>query len=125
MGNSFLDFLKHRGLLRQRRSAEGDNDLEFREVLGAIALRHGMLTPEQVDEVLLMADQQRPFHLIALELGFLNEQQINRLQKCQLLEEALQIGVGAILAEQLEPQVMLRELNAYFESADTQGIAGE
>ena len=115
MQNSFVEFLIERDLVSSgiaKQLTEGKRSV--REPIGMIAVSHGLLHPNQVDVVL---DRQREckdrFGDIAVEMGFLTREQIERLVRIQEFRTAAEVGEALALAGVLSCEDMARYLGAF------------
>jgi hypothetical protein len=99
MRNDFIEVLEKEGLLPSER-------LEWlrlmrrppAEPIGSIAFSHGMLTGDDVDQILDRQKQSRqPFGQIAVEMGILDDRQITRLLEIQRLRSLMATAEAMIL----------------------------
>lgn len=115
MENAFARFLVERDLVPPqvaRRLSEGWHS--EREPLGMIALAHGLLRPEQIDEILdVQRERPRLFGEIAVELGYLSQDRVNRLLKIQAFRVAVNLGEVLTLSGIISCEDMARYLGAY------------
>lgn len=119
MAERFSQYLAARGkLANPERLRIEQSPHQFREVIGAIALRYELMTPAQIDEILLNSGPDHPFHQLARERGYLNDVQVERLQRSRDLEEAVQFGIQAMLDGQIRLPDLLRELQSFFETSE-------
>jgi hypothetical protein len=115
MQNSFVEFLIDRDLVSSGIAKQLTEGKRFVcEPIGMIAVSHGLLHPNQVDVVL---DRQRGckdrFGDIAVEMGFLTREQVERLVRIQELRAAAEIGEALALAGVLSCEDMARHLGAF------------
>ena len=98
---------------------------EFRELAAALALRHDLLAPEQMDEVLNRLTSGAPFGRVARELGYLTEDQVDALSVIQDIQDALEVGQALILEGSLTRADLLREMVDFFKHAGGPDAPGE
>lgn len=100
MTNPFVEFLINRHLVPASVARQlTENKRYVREPIGMIAVSHGLLKPNQIDDIL---DRQRGskarFGDIAVELGFLTREQVETLVKIQEFRTTADIAEALALA---------------------------
>jgi hypothetical protein len=83
---------------------------------GALALRLGLLTVEQIDHILESQETNahgKFFGEIAVELGFVEQVQIERLLDIQLLNRRLELGEQLVLSGRTDMQSLLGNLQEF------------
>jgi hypothetical protein len=96
---------------------------EFREVAAAIALRHDLLAPEQMEEVLNRLTPETRFGQVARDLGYLTGEQVDALSVIQDLQDVLEVGQTLILDGALKRTDLLREMVEFFKQAERPGAS--
>lgn len=117
MQRRFLKFLASRG--RISTSDPAFLRLEqrpFREVVGAIALGHNLIDLDQLDEILGCLTRDARFGEVAVGLGHLSQQQVDRLLTIQEMQEVLEVCESLILRGELTRETLMSELAAFFQS---------
>lgn len=98
MRNQFLDFVAQSGRANPALLERIRGDRPHREPLGALAFRHGLIGGDEIDAIL---DEQRsakrPFGKIAIERGFLTQQQVEDLLKLQSLNDVVEATESLIV----------------------------
>jgi hypothetical protein len=97
---------------------------EFREVEAAMALRHDLLGPEQMEEVLKRLSPTARFGRVARDLGYLSDEQVDTLSIIQDLQDALEVGQALILDGSLKRADLLREMVEFFSRTERPAPAG-
>lgn len=115
MHNPFVRFLIERDLISPAVAKQLSEKHRFvREPIGMIAAGHGLLHPNQIDEIL---DQQRQtnklFGELAVEMGFLDRKQVQTLLKIQELRSATEVAEGLALAGLFSIEDMAGYLGAF------------
>jgi hypothetical protein len=104
VSHPFVEFLVERDLVPGEVGRQLAGQSKFiREPIGMIAVGHGLIRSDQIDEIL---DRQREckqrFGQIAVELGFLADQQVETLIKIQEFRAAANIAeclaLGGVLS---------------------------
>lgn len=125
MRTRFVRHLAARGLIdaaaAERAAARS---AEFREVAAAIALRHDLLAPEQMEEVLNQLTPEAKFGQVARELGYLSNEQVDALSVIQDLQNVIEVGQALILDGSIKRADLLGEMAAFFRSVETTGTSG-
>ncbi len=98
MRNQFLDFVAQTGRANPALLERIRGDRPHREPLGALAFRHGLIGGDEIDAIL---DEQRrarrPFGQIAVERGFLTQEQVADLLKLQNLNDVVEAAESLIV----------------------------
>ena len=111
----FVGFLKDRNILEEddARSVK-DETRDFKEAAAQIALGFGLLSHTQLDQVLNANDAGAGFEQTALELGILNEQDVELLGQVGDLQRAVDVCAGLILAQKMSLESAATQLHDYF-----------
>lgn len=113
----FAQFVASRGYVAPARAHQlAKARPQFREVLGAIALGHGLITLEQLEDVLQHLAGDALFGEVAIRLGYLSPEHVDRLLAIQELQEAIEIGEALLLDGLIGRQQLLEELTSFFAS---------
>lgn len=116
MQHPFIEFLIERDLIPASVGKKLMEQRNFiREPIGMIAVGHGLLRPNEIDIIL---DHQRDrkdlrFGEIAVELGFLTEQQVEVLVKVQEFRTSADISEALTLGCILSCEDAARYLGAF------------
>ena len=92
--------------------------------IGALALRLGLLTVSQLEEILAVQeelDEGKRFGQVAMELGFLVEVQVDQLLAIQEMHRSLELGEQLVLAGRLDLPALLHELRGFIGQEQTSG----
>lgn len=119
MRSRFAQYMAQRGHL----SAVEATDLSleaasFREVVGAIALSHNLISMEQLDHILSCLGRDKRFGEAAQELGYLTDGQIESLLAIQEMQEAVELGEALMVRGLLDRSGVLAELSRFFAQVD-------
>jgi hypothetical protein len=100
MKHPFIEFLIERDLVPASVTKKLIEDKRYvREPIGMIAVSHGLLRPDQIDMILdHQDDSNKRFGEIAIELGFVTEQQVETLIKIQQSRVTIDIAEALALA---------------------------
>jgi hypothetical protein len=100
MSPNFVDHLKKIGILTPQQSARVEVWASGRhDPVGIIAVEHGMIIGRQIDDVLgRQRDWDRRFGEIAVEMGYLNEGQLEKLLEIQRFRDLARVAEAVILA---------------------------
>jgi len=116
MQHPFIEFLIERDLIPASVGKRlMDQRSYIREPIGMIAVGHGILRPNEIDIIL---DRQRErkelrFGEVAIELGFLTEQQVEILVKVQAFRTSADISEALALAGVLSCEDAARYLGTF------------
>jgi len=113
--NPFVEFLVERGFLSAEVARWLSGKGKFvREPIGAIAVCHGMLRPDQIDVIL---DRQGTsgnlFGEIAVEMGFMTKDQIDLLIRVQAFRACADIAETLILGGALSYEDAVQNLGVF------------
>lgn len=98
MKHPFVEFLIERDLVPASVTKKLIEDKRYvREPIGIIAVSHGLLRPDQIDTILdHQDDSNKRFGEIAIELGFVTQQQVETLVKIQ--QSRIPTDIAEVLA---------------------------
>lgn len=119
MRSRFAQYMAQRGHLSVVEAT--DLSLEaasFREVVGAIALSHNLISMEQLDHILSCLGRDKRFGEAALELGYLTDGQLESLLAIQEMQEAVELGEALMVRGLLNRSGVLAELSRFFAQVD-------
>jgi hypothetical protein len=88
----------------------------FREIIGALALRYELMSPEQVEAVLAELSPGQKFGELAVERNFLTRHQVDSLLQIQCLEEIVEIGGNLLLQGNLSAEEFLSRTSEFLNS---------
>lgn len=97
---------------------------QFREVVGAIALAHELITLDQLDEILDLLTRDTKFGEVAIRLGHLTPDQVERLLVIQEMQEVTEICELLLLQAIFDREELLREIALFFNAASVRTPAG-
>ena len=110
----FVGFLKGRNILEEDDARTVEDEIrDFKEAAAQIALRFGLLSHTQLDQVLNANDTGAGFERTALELGILNEQEVELLGQVGDLRRAVEVCVGLIPAQKMSLESAATHLQEY------------
>ena len=113
----FVDFLRDGNILDEGDAQTIQNESRsFKEAAAQIALKFGMLSYEQLDQVLNANKDGAGFEETALHLGILNEQEVELLEQVDGLRRAVEVCVGLILGQKMSVEAATTQLQAFFHS---------
>lgn len=119
MRESFVRYLAESGLVPEPEARRASSaTLCFRELIGVIAVSHGLLTMQQVDTVLAHLTDGRRFGEVAVELGFLTPDQVRMLLEVQELHELVEIGEELLLRGILTRPQLAGALAGFFQTVE-------
>ncbi len=111
----FGEFLVNKGIVEENAVLDALNFQRKEGIpVGKIALKEKMLTWKQIYQVLnAQFDTTKRFGEVAIELGFLVEEEVNRLLEIQ---KKLRLPLGKILVklEKIDDETLDRELTNYY-----------
>ena len=124
MHRRFLNFLMTRGRVTPQEAERIDlSKRQFREVGGAIALAHDLITLDQLDEILDQLTADLRFGEVAIRLGHLTPDQVERLLVIQEMQEVMEICEMLLLRGALNRDELLREIAVFFNTASVRSSA--
>ncbi len=115
----FTEFLQSQLELAENEVPEPGEWANVGNTTGALALRLGLLTVEQIDQVLETQenDQQGKFFgEIAVELGYVQQEEIDRLLQLQQLNRRLELGEQLVLSGRTDIATLLTTLQEFQQS---------
>ncbi len=119
MRTRFAQFLTARGFLTRRQADQiAANLLSFREVIGAIAMSHGLLNMHQLDQILSRMHDGRRFGETAIEMGMLSSAQVDALLAIQELQEAVEVGESLMIHGAITRVRLVEELGEFLRQVD-------
>jgi hypothetical protein len=116
----FVDYLRTRLRLTEAELPEPGEWSDAGNTIGMLALRMGLLSVEQIDQILETQEREgslRRFGELAESLGLLSESQVSRLLAVQSLNRELEMGERLVLSGRLEVGELVRHLNDFVASA--------
>lgn len=124
MHRRFLNFLTTRGrVTAEEADFIAQRKRHFREVVGAIALAHDLITLDQLDEILDQLTADMRFGEVAIRLGHLTADQVDRLLAIQEMQEVMEICEMLLLSGTMNREMLLREIAVFFNSASVRSPA--
>ncbi len=118
MRGEFAYFLAGRGVIDAHAAGMiATATKSFCEVIGQLALRFGLMTPYQIEDVLATADGPK-FGEAAVQAGYLSPADARCLLHIQAVEDAVEIGGTLMLEGKLTRAQMMEELKQYFSVMD-------
>lgn len=115
---AFHRFLAARCGMAPADASEPGEWSDLGNLLGAIALRLGLLTVDQIDQILGIQEEggtwQR-FGEIAVERGFLTPDQLDRLCQIQRIHRLLETGEQMLVRGQLDVDCLVQSLSEFWE----------
>ena len=114
--NEFLAFLKNRLKLEDGKLPALGEWLNMANTIGAIALRSGLLSLEQIEDILDMQESEEEHKLfgqIAIDLGQLTPLEVDRLLAMQELNMQISLAGQLMLRGVLDIQSLLSLLRDY------------
>src|SRR5687768_6460027 len=93
MPRTFVDYLVDQEAV-DRQSAEAARCAadDFREAIGALALRLGVIELNQIEGALKESDPSIPFDDLMVERGYVRQSDLDNLLAVQAMENAVKIG---------------------------------
>lgn len=117
MRSEFTKYLVEKGCVDAASAQEAASAAQdFREVIGALALRYDLMGPEQVEAVLRELGPEQKFGEVAVQQGFLTRDQVDCLLQIQNLEEIVEIGGHLLLQGNLTADMLLKRMSAFLNS---------
>ena len=114
--NEFLAFLKNRLKLEDGKLPAPGEWSNMANTIGAIALRSGLLSLEQIEDILdrqESEEEHKLFGQIAIGLGHLTPQEVDRLLAMQELNMQLSLAGQLVLQGSLELECLLDIMREY------------
>jgi hypothetical protein len=124
--NPFVQHLRQRCELEESELPRPGELSSVGNTIGALALRLGVLTVSQLEEILVVQEEQeegKKFGELAVELGFLTEEQVDQLLAIQEMNRCLELGEQLVLAGRLELPELLHELHVFIGQKQRSGCA--
>lgn len=93
--------------------------------IGAIALRLGVLTVDQIDQILEMQEDGRAwrrFGEIAVNQGFLTAEQLDRLCQIQWLHRHLEMGEAFVAGGHLDVHCLIKALGEFLDERSDKAL---
>ena len=116
----FTEFLQQQLGLADHEVPEPGEWAHVGNTTGAVALRLGLLTVEQIDHILETQEtegQTKLFGEIAVELGYADQSEIERLLTIQRLNRRLELGEQLVLAGRVDLDTLLTHLREFEQQA--------
>jgi len=111
----FSNYLVERGYVDAQEAGQiTSNAQNFAEIIGALAMRNGLMTSGQIEEVLSNQQSGQLFGQAAVQHGHLSQDDVDRLLDLQALQEALEIGSILILKGRMTSQALVDEISSFF-----------
>lgn len=108
----FVRYLVERRALTAQDAARAlDETRQFREAMAGVALRHHLLDPLRIDE--LLSIDAREFGAAAVERGFLTAEQVEQIAFVHALREVVEVGEFVLMEGMLEASALTRELAGF------------
>jgi len=113
----FANYLVDQGCVDSASAQDAAADTQdFREAIGALALRYDLMSPEQVEMVLQNLGPEQRFGEIAVEHKFLTHDQVDSLLQIRNLEEIVEVGGNLLLKENLAAEKLLSLMSEFLDS---------
>mgnify|MGYP006908400364 FL=1 len=117
MRSEFAKYLVEQGYVDAESAHEAASAAQdVREVIGALAFRYDLMTPQDGEEVLNLLTPEQRFGKIAAERGFLSDTQVNCLLQIQEMEEVLEIGGNLILKGKLSRDNLVDAMHVFIKN---------
>jgi hypothetical protein len=103
--NAFINHMKQRLDLAEYELPRTSEWSNVGNTIGALALRLGALTIDQLEEILTVQEedgQSMRFGEVAVELGFLDAEQVDRLLAIQKMNQCIEMGEQLVLSGALD-----------------------
>ena len=112
---SFADFLVQRGYVTASQVGQATGQWSGRpDTIGAIALKLGFLSLEQIDTLLeTQLQEKKLFGEIAVEKGMLSDEAVGRLLQVQKLDQSLDLGKVLVASGDLEVEKLVEALGQF------------
>jgi len=115
MRGTFANYLLDEGLI-DIRSAEAAATAaeEFREAIGALALRLGVIQPNQIEGALREIDRQVPFNDLMVGRGYMQQSELDNLLTVQAMECAVKMGSYLMYHGKISREMFLEKFRDFF-----------
>jgi hypothetical protein len=112
---TFASYLVDEGLI-DTRSAEAAVCAaeEFREAIGALALRLGVIQPNQIEGALRESDHHVPFNDLMVGGGYMQQSDLDNLLMVQAMECAVKIGSYLMYHGIISKEIFLEKFREFF-----------
>ncbi len=113
---AFRQFLRARYAMASADAPEPGEWSNLGNLIGAVALRLGLLTVEQIDQILDIQENGKTWRLfgeIGVELGFLTPEQLDRLCQLQRIHRLLEAGEQMVVRGQLDVNSLVQGLSDF------------
>ena len=107
--------------LRRAKCPKSASGQIWANTLCALALRHGLLTWEQVEQILDI--QEKRVGEIAVDFGYLTTEQVDKLLEIQKLNLELLFGQQLVLSDMLDLHTMLEMMSEFLETTANEKVA--
>ena len=115
----FTKFLIDQGVVTAEGSNHSSDWAGTGNTIGAIALRLGMLSLDQIDQILsIQENERRLFGQIAIAEEILSEVQIDRLLGVQRMHHCVEHVEMLAMHEGVDMKMLLKNLSAFYETLD-------
>ena len=115
----FTKFLIDQGVVTAEGSRHTSDWAGTGNTIGAIALRLGLLTLDQIDRILsVQENERRLFGQIAVSEEILSEEQIDRLLGVQRMHHCVEHVEMLAMHEGTDMKLLLKNLSAFYETLD-------
>ena len=119
MNIRFAQYLASRGYFDSEQVAGMVLEIgSFHELIGAIAMSHGLIDMTQLDHILSQLSGEKRFGEAAIELGYLNQPQLQALLQIQEIQEAMEFGESLIVRGLVTRLQLLEEVAKFFAQVD-------
>ncbi|MCG3129001.1 MAG: hypothetical protein CHACPFDD_03897 [Phycisphaerae bacterium] len=88
-----------------------DETRQFREAMAGVALRHHLVDPLRIDE--LLSIDARDFGAAAVERGFLTAGQVEQIEFVHALREVVEVGEIVLMEGMLDASALTQELAGF------------
>ena len=122
----FRNFLKDRLELEESEMPEECEWSDMANMICALALRRGLLTCEQVDQILeiqVNSEIKKRVGEIAVDLRYLTTEQVDKLLEIQALDKELVFGQQLVLSDMLDLHTLLGMMSEFLETTANEKVA--
>jgi len=112
----FTEYLQKQLGLEDRDIPQPSEWANVGNTTGAVALRLGLLSVEQIDAILEHQENEnhtKLFGEIAVELGYASQEEIDHLLEIQQLNRRLELGEQLVLAGRIDIDTLLTNLHSF------------